>query len=104
MCGALNSLLYRWLRYALDPYPSELSGYISLLPLAIFFLASLPNFTGYPLYHLSTADDGTKQIAEYVKHAHSVCNQQRSNNPNPTHAHQHRTTATITPSGVARPL
>ena len=108
MCGTLNSLLNRWLRYALDLYPSVLSGYTSLLPLAIIFLASLPNFTGYPLYHLSTAYDRTKQIAEHVKHAHNVCNQQRCNNPNPTPAHRDSTTAsttaTVTSSGVARPL
>ena len=73
-CGILNSPLYRCLRYALDLYPSELSGYISLLPLAIIFLASLPNFTDYPLYYLSTAYDRTKQIAEHVKDAHHVCN------------------------------
>ena len=88
MCGTLNSLLYRRLRYALDLYPSVLSGYINLLPLAIIVLPPLPNFTGCSLNCSSTTDDRTKQITEHVKHAHHVRNLQRSRNPNPTYAHQ----------------
>ena len=86
MCGTMNSLLYRWLLYALDLYPSVLAKYINLLPLATLFLPSLPNLTGCPLYYLSTADDRTK---EFVKHIHNVRNSQRSSNRDRTHTHQH---------------
>ena len=85
MCGTMTALLYHWLRYALILYPSVLSGYINLLPLAIH---SLPNFSGCPLYCLSMADDRTKQINEHVKHAHNDRNSQRSHNRNATHVHQ----------------
>ena len=42
MCGTMNALLYRRLRYALNLYPSVLSGYLNLLPLAIHCLALHP--------------------------------------------------------------
>ena len=84
MCGTLKCRLHRWLLYALDLYPSVLSGYINLLP-----LPSLPNFTHCLLYYLSTADDRAKQIAQHVKHAHTVLNPQRSRDPYLVHAHQY---------------
>ena len=48
MCGTMNALLYRWLRYALNLYPSVLSGYINILPLAIHCLALPTKLHGLP--------------------------------------------------------
>ena len=52
MCGTLKCRLHRWLLYALDLYPSVLSGYINLLLLAIhcFALHPLPTllFLSHP--------------------------------------------------------
>ena len=98
----MTALLYHWLRYALNLYPPVLSGYINLLPLAVHCLALPTKLHRLPTFYLSTADDRTKQITEYVKHAHNDRNSQRSRNPNPTNTTA-SAAATITPSGVTWP-
>ena len=53
MCGPLNALLYRWLRYALDLYASVLLGYINLP------LLPCPSFQTSPTAHILVCPRGT---------------------------------------------
>ena len=106
LCGTLNSLLYRWLPCALDLYPSVLSGYINLLPLAVIFLPSLPDLTGCPLHYLSRRTTGPSKSSSTsgTRKTAATCSAVAIAIELTLASTTASAAATMTPPGVTRPL